>query len=175
MAHTPPIIDATQYVENAQKGTSRGKSTICQTLLPFADYWFIRQQTHKFPITKREKTVNVRGAKTGSRASAYNRSRAFDFVEKQSDRRVDMCFRPASGGVEIKCPSCGKTLPVMGGTILKKCPFCKKEFDDADMANFNEQLNGGGAAAPAGAPGAPAAPGAPGAPAAPGAPKAPGA
>lgn len=84
-----------------------------------------------------------------------------------------MCFRPAGVEVDIKCPHCGKKLPVIGNTVLKKCPFCKTEFSDEDMANMQEQMGGG--AAGAGAPGAPAAPGAPGAPAAPGAPKAPGA
>ncbi len=86
-----------------------------------------------------------------------------------------MCFRPASGGVEIKCPHCDKVLPVIGNTVLKKCPFCKEEFTEEDMAALQEQMGGAAAGAGAGAPGAPAAPGAPGAPAAPGAPGAPGA
>ncbi len=79
-----------------------------------------------------------------------------------------MCFRPAgadSGGQ--KCPECGKTIQMMGGIVMKNCPFCK--------ADFSKYMNEDGtpkAGAP-GAPGAPAAPGAPGAPAAPGAPGAP--
>ena len=57
---------------------------------------------------------------------------------------------------------------MMGGIVLKSCPFCK--------ADFSKYVNADGTpkAAP-GAPAAPAAPGAPSAPAAPGAPKAPGA
>ena len=82
-----------------------------------------------------------------------------------------MCFRPAGVEIDINCPYCGKKLPVIGNTVLKKCPFCKEEFTEQDIANFQASL-GGGAGAP-GAPGAPAAPGAPGAPAAPGAPGAP--
>ncbi|MDR1016770.1 MAG: hypothetical protein LBL67_04830 [Coriobacteriales bacterium] len=80
-----------------------------------------------------------------------------------------MCFRPA--GVSLPdpvCPECGKTLHMVGGTVLKKCPFCK-----ADLTEYAKQYmaeNGLGGAA---APGAPAAPAAPGAPAAPAAPKPP--
>ena len=73
-----------------------------------------------------------------------------------------MCFRPA--GVDMPdpvCPECGKKLAIIGGVVMKKCPFCK-----ADLAKYAE-------AAGYGAPGAPAAPGAPSAPAAPGAPSAP--
>lgn len=83
-----------------------------------------------------------------------------------------MCFRPAGVEIDINCPSCGKKLPIIGNTVLKKCPFCKYEFTEQDMADFQASMGGAPAA---GAPGAPAAPGAPGAPAAPGAPKAPGA
>mgnify|MGYP000158018523 FL=1 len=82
-----------------------------------------------------------------------------------------MCFRPAdasAGAGPNKCPECGKTIQMMGGIVLKSCPFCK--------ADFSKYVNADGTpkAAP-GAPAAPAAPGAPSAPAAPGAPKAPGA
>jgi len=82
-----------------------------------------------------------------------------------------MCFRPAGVEINLNCPDCGKKLPVIGNTVLEKCPFCKYEFTEQDMQDFQNQLTGG--AAGAGAPGAPAAPGAPGAPAAPGAPGAP--
>ncbi|MCI9129733.1 MAG: hypothetical protein HFJ65_05445 [Eggerthellaceae bacterium] len=79
-----------------------------------------------------------------------------------------MCFRPAgadSGGHQ--CPECGKTIQMMGGIVMKACPFCK-----ADLTKYVDE-NGNPKAAAPGAPGAPAAPGAPGAPAAPGAPGAP--
>jgi hypothetical protein len=78
-----------------------------------------------------------------------------------------MCFRPA--GVDMPdpvCPECGKKMQVVGGVVMKKCPFCK-----ADLTQYAEQF--GYSAPGAGAPGAPAAPGAPGAPKAPGAPSAP--
>ncbi|MDR2197770.1 MAG: hypothetical protein LBO07_07420 [Coriobacteriales bacterium] len=81
-----------------------------------------------------------------------------------------MCFRPA--GVDLPdpvCPECGKKMQIIGGVVMKKCPFCK-----ADLTKYAEQFGytAGGAQAP-GAPGAPKAPGAPGAPKAPGAPAAP--
>ena len=92
-----------------------------------------------------------------------------------------MCFRPAGVEIDIHCPHCGFKVPIMGNTILKKCPKCKTTFSDEDMAAMKKEggFEDGPAAgaAPAGAPGAPAAPGAPkapGAPAAPGVPKAPG-
>lgn len=86
-----------------------------------------------------------------------------------------MCFRPAGVEINLNCMYCGKKLPVIGNTILKKCPFCKEPFTEEDIQTFQDQLTGGAAGAPGapaapGAPGAPAAPGAPGAPAAPGAP-----
>ena len=72
-----------------------------------------------------------------------------------------MCFRPAdAGGGAHACPECGKTIQMMGGIVLKNCPFCK-----CDLTKY---MNG-----EAPAPGAPTAPGAPGAPKAPGAPGAP--
>lgn len=91
-----------------------------------------------------------------------------------------MCFRPAGVEVDIHCPHCEKKLPMMGNTILKKCPFCKTAFDDADMENLKKQAGiddsaAPAAGAPAGAPGAPGAPGRPAAPGAPGRPAAPGA
>ena len=70
-----------------------------------------------------------------------------------------MCFRPADAGGDSgpnKCPECGKTIQMMGGLKLTKCPFCK--------CDWTPYLNGEKPI-----------PGAPGAPAAPGAPKAPGA
>jgi hypothetical protein len=79
-----------------------------------------------------------------------------------------MCFRPA--GVDMPdpvCPECGKKLQIIGGVIMKKCPFCK-----ADLTKYADQMPGAGAPAAPAAPGAPSAPKAPGAPAAP---KAPGA
>lgn len=85
-----------------------------------------------------------------------------------------MCFRPASAQVEIVCPECGKKLPVIGNTLLRKCPFCKAEYSEEELAEMNNKLSGG---VPAGAPGIPGAPGTPGtsgAPKAPSAPKAPG-
>ena len=86
-----------------------------------------------------------------------------------------MCFRPAGVEIDINCPNCGKKLPIIGNTVLKKCPFCKYEFTEEDMANFQASMGGGPAAGAPGAPAAPGAPGAPAAPGAPGAPKAPGA
>ena len=82
-----------------------------------------------------------------------------------------MCFRPA--GVDMPdpvCPECGKKLAIIGGVVMKKCPFCK-----ADLAKYAEAAGYGAPGAPAapGAPSAPAAPGAPSAPKAPGAPSAP--
>ncbi|MDR2493560.1 MAG: hypothetical protein LBD25_08945 [Coriobacteriales bacterium] len=82
-----------------------------------------------------------------------------------------MCFRPA--GVDMPdpvCPECGKKLAIIGGVIMKKCPFCK-----ADLSKYAEEAAAGapGAPAPPGAPGAPKPPGAPGAPKPPGAPGAP--
>jgi len=87
-----------------------------------------------------------------------------------------MCFRPA--GVDMPdpiCPECGKKLTIIGGVVMKTCPFCK-----ADLTKYAEQA---GFAPPPGAPSAPKAPGvpgasgppkAPGAPGVPGVPKAPG-
>ncbi len=86
-----------------------------------------------------------------------------------------MCFRPASAGGGDNnpvCPSCGKTLQLIGGIKMTKCPFCKYEFTEADMAMPGDAPAPGAPSAP-GAPGAPKAPGAPGAPKAPGAPAAP--
>jgi hypothetical protein len=89
-----------------------------------------------------------------------------------------MCFRPA--GVDLpdpECPECGKKLAVIGGVVMKKCPFCK-----ADLSKYEEEykakmagLTGAGAPGAPAAPKAPGAPGAPKAPGAPGVPKAPGA
>ncbi len=84
-----------------------------------------------------------------------------------------MCFRPAGSSVEIHCPHCDKVLPVIGNTILKKCPFCKEAFSDDDIQAMQAQMGGPAADAGAAAPGAPGAPSAPGAPKAPGAPSAP--
>ena len=84
-----------------------------------------------------------------------------------------MCFRPAGVEIDIHCPHCGFKVPIMGTTILKKCPKCKTTFSDEDMETMKKEggFTDGPAGAGAPAPGAPAAPGAPGAP---GAPKAPG-
>jgi hypothetical protein len=62
-----------------------------------------------------------------------------------------MCFRPA--GVDLPdpiCPECGKKLTVVGGVVMKKCPFCK-----ADLEKYAEEM-GYSAPGPAKAPGAPA-------------------
>ena len=81
-----------------------------------------------------------------------------------------MCFRPASADVGSGanvCPECGKTIQVMGGIVLKNCPFCK--------CDFTPYLNGE-KLFPKNAPGMPDAPAAPTAPKAPSssdAPKAP--
>lgn len=86
-----------------------------------------------------------------------------------------MCFRPAGVEIDIHCPHCGFKVPVMGSTILKKCPKCKTTFSDEDIEAMKKEggfSDGPSAAAPAGAPAG--APGAPGVPGAPGAPKAPG-
>lgn len=53
-----------------------------------------------------------------------------------------MCFRPAGVEIDLNCPSCGKKLPVIGNTVLKKCPFCKYEFTEQDMQDFQAQLGG---------------------------------
>lgn len=53
-----------------------------------------------------------------------------------------MCFRPAGVEINLNCPSCGKKLPVIGNTVLKKCPFCKYEFTEQDMEDFQTQLGG---------------------------------
>lgn len=53
-----------------------------------------------------------------------------------------MCFRPAGVEIDLNCPSCGKKLPVIGNTVLKKCPFCKYEFTEQDMEDFQTQLGG---------------------------------
>ena len=50
-----------------------------------------------------------------------------------------MCFRPAGVEIDLNCPSCGKKLPVIGNTVLKKCPFCKYEFTEQDMQDFQAQ------------------------------------
>ena len=74
-----------------------------------------------------------------------------------------MCFRPAGVETPVFCPHCDKKLPIIGNTILKKCPFCKTAFSEDDMENLKAQFAGeaaGAAAAPA-APGAPAATGDP--------------
>ncbi|MDO4501955.1 MAG: hypothetical protein Q4D06_02120 [Coriobacteriia bacterium] len=76
-----------------------------------------------------------------------------------------MCFRPAGVETPVYCPHCEKKLPIVGNTILKKCPFCKTPFSDEDMENLKAQFAGDGAGAAA-APAAPAAPGAPKPPAA---------
>ena len=44
-----------------------------------------------------------------------------------------MCFRPAGVEIDIHCPHCGFKVPVMGSTILKKCPKCKTTFSDEDI------------------------------------------
>ncbi|MDR2672967.1 MAG: hypothetical protein LBC35_06800 [Coriobacteriales bacterium] len=90
-----------------------------------------------------------------------------------------MCFRPA--GVDLpdpECPECGKKLAVIGGVVMKKCPFCKADlskYEEEYKAKIAGAMGGGapGAPAPPGAPGAPKPPGAPGAPKPPGAPGAP--
>lgn len=51
-----------------------------------------------------------------------------------------MCFRPAGVEIDLNCPSCGKKLPVIGNTVLKKCPFCKYEFTEQDMQDFQAQV-----------------------------------
>lgn len=84
-----------------------------------------------------------------------------------------MCFRPA--GVDIPdpiCPECGKKLTIIGGVVMKKCPFCK-----ADLEKYADEMgySAPGAPKPPAPPGAPSAPKAPGVPKAPGAPKNPGA
>jgi hypothetical protein len=87
-----------------------------------------------------------------------------------------MCFRPASVDMpDPVCPECGKKLAIVGGVVMKKCPFCK-----ADLTEFAAQMGAGAPGAPGapgvpGAPGAPKPPGVPAAPGAPGAPKPPGA
>lgn len=85
-----------------------------------------------------------------------------------------MCFRPADasgdGGMN-KCPECGKTIQMMAGVTLKKCPFCKCDF--TPYINGEKPLPGAEAPATPGAPKAPGAPAAPGAPKAPSAPKPP--
>ena len=63
-----------------------------------------------------------------------------------------MCFRPAdasAGAGPNKCPECGKTIQMMGGIVLKSCPFCK--------ADFSKYMNADGT--PKAAPGAPRGPG----------------
>lgn len=86
-----------------------------------------------------------------------------------------MCFRPAGVEINVNCPKCGKKLPVIGNTILKRCPFCKAEFTQEDYDNFQASLTGGASDAPEmpAAPGMPQAPSAPKAPSAPSAPAAP--
>ena len=90
-----------------------------------------------------------------------------------------MCFRPADagGGGPMKCPECGKEVQPMGGLVMKKCPFCKADWEKYMNPDGtpNVEAIAAAQAAQGGAPGAPAAPGAPKAPGAPGAPKAPGA
>jgi hypothetical protein len=39
-----------------------------------------------------------------------------------------MCFRPGAAAKPIECPKCGKKIPIIGGVVQKKCPFCKVEF-----------------------------------------------
>lgn len=73
-----------------------------------------------------------------------------------------MCFRPADASADAgssKCPECGKTIQMVGGMVLKACPFCK--------ADFSEYLNPDGTIKVT--PGVPVAPSAPVAPKAPGA------
>jgi phage FluMu protein Com len=41
-----------------------------------------------------------------------------------------MCFRPTAAGKPMECPICGKKVPVIGGVVQKKCPFCKTEFTE---------------------------------------------
>lgn len=86
-----------------------------------------------------------------------------------------MCFRPAGseGSGPMKCPECGKPIQMMGGIVLKACPFCKCDFTpylDGTKPLPDGTVVGGGAPGAPAAPGAPKAPGAPGAPAAPKAP-----
>ena len=41
-----------------------------------------------------------------------------------------MCFRPGGAAQAIECPVCGKKVQMIGGVMMKKCPFCKTEIPD---------------------------------------------
>jgi phage FluMu protein Com len=49
-----------------------------------------------------------------------------------------MCFRPGGVAKPIECPNCGKKIPIVGGVVQKKCPFCKTVFTE-DMFKEEEE------------------------------------
>jgi phage FluMu protein Com len=50
-----------------------------------------------------------------------------------------MCFRPGSVAKPIECPNCSKKIPIVGGVVLKKCPFCKTVFTDEMIKDYMEK------------------------------------